>query len=137
MKLEVLEGKCSTCGICELTCALRHFKVNNPKKAMIRAEMILLRDDVKARVKVCRLCKEKSCIKACPTGALRFNGRWIEVDEALCTLCRACASACPFEAIFFHRDVRKPLICNLCGGDPQCAKTCPMEVLKVINVVEW
>lgn len=133
MKLEVLEGKCAACGICELTCALRHFKANNPKRAMIRAGMIVLEDDVRVRVKVCRLCEEKVCIKACPTGALKFNGRWIEVNEAVCLLCGACASACPFEAIFFHRDVKKPLICDLCGGDPQCVKMCPTEALKVIS----
>lgn len=136
MRLEVFEGKCAACGVCELTCALKHFKVNNPKKAMIRAEMILLEDDVRVHVKVCRLCEEKPCIRTCPIGALKFNGRWVEADEAVCTLCKACASACPFEAVFFHCDIRRPLMCDLCGGDPQCVKMCPTEALKVVNDVE-
>ena len=133
MRLEILEDKCAACGACELTCALVHFKTNNPKKSAIRAEMWVLKDDVKMRVKVCRLCEEVPCVKACPSGALRFNGQRIEVDEALCTLCKSCASACPFEGIFFHTDLRIPIVCDLCNGDPQCAKMCPMGTLRVIE----
>jgi len=51
MRLEALDEKCAACGVCELTCALTHFKVNNPKKSAIRAEMLVSKDDVKMRVK--------------------------------------------------------------------------------------
>ncbi|MHC1601122.1 MAG: 4Fe-4S dicluster domain-containing protein [Candidatus Nezhaarchaeales archaeon] len=129
-RLIVHEEKCAACSICELTCALKHFKVNNPKKAMIRIEMIISSSDVKTKIGVCRLCDEKACIKSCPSGALKFNGSWIEVDENLCTLCRTCANSCPYGAIFFHQDLKRPLICDLCGGDPQCVKMCPMGALE-------
>ena len=35
-KLTVIPEQCSGCGICELVCAIKHFGVNNPKKAAIR-----------------------------------------------------------------------------------------------------
>ncbi len=133
MRLEALEEKCAACGVCELTCALTRFRVNNPKKSAIRAEMWVLRDDVKMHIKVCRLCKERPCIEACPSSALKFNGKYIEVDGALCRLCKNCASACPFKGIFFHKDLGLPLICNLCDGDPQCVKVCPMNALRVVE----
>lgn len=133
-RLIVHEERCAACGVCELTCALKHFKVNNPRKAMIHAEMIILSNDVKTKVRVCRLCDEKACIRACPSGALKFNGSWIEIDESLCTLCTTCANSCPYGAIFFHRDLKRPLICDLCNGDPQCVKMCPMGALEYVSV---
>ena len=122
--------KCATCGVCELACALKHFKVNNPKKSMIRVEMIVLESDLVKKIRVCRLCDEKPCIKACPSGALTYNGMWIVVDEKRCVLCKSCANACPYGAIFFHNDLKRPLICDLCNGDPECVKMCPMKALE-------
>ncbi|MCS7139188.1 MAG: 4Fe-4S dicluster domain-containing protein [Candidatus Nezhaarchaeota archaeon] len=131
-RLIVYEESCSVCGVCELTCSLRHFKVNNPKKAMIRTKMVLSKDDVRIKVYVCRLCDEKPCIKACPSNAIKFNGSWIEVDEDLCTLCKACMPSCPYQAIFFHKDIGRPLICDLCGGEPQCVVMCPTKALDYV-----
>ena len=35
-KLTVIPEQCSGCKICELVCSIKHFGVNNPKKAAIR-----------------------------------------------------------------------------------------------------
>jgi Fe-S-cluster-containing hydrogenase component 2 len=37
--------------------------------------------------------------------------------------------SCPFGAIFLHGDISVPFKCNLCGGDPQCVKSCPKKAL--------
>ncbi|RLF13055.1 MAG: 4Fe-4S dicluster domain-containing protein [Thermoprotei archaeon] len=128
--LVVHTEKCAACGVCELTCALRHFKVNNPKKSMIRVEVHFSSEVLANIPKVCGVCPDPPCVKACPTGALRFNGRWIEVNEDKCTLCKMCAEACPNGSIFFHPEVKRPLICDLCLGDPECVKMCPMGALE-------
>gem|GEM_PF-4255176 len=39
----------------------------------------------------------------------------------------------PFEGIFFHKELMVPLVCDLCGGDPQYAKMCPMDALRVVK----
>jgi hypothetical protein len=35
-----------------------------------------------------------------------------------------CAEACPAQYIRGNADTGQPLICDLCGGDPQCVKAC-------------
>ena len=45
----------------------------------------------------CRGCTK--CVKQCPFGALRMNGKTAEVDGASCRACSACIKACPFGAI--------------------------------------
>ena len=62
----------------------------------------------------------------------------IDVRYSLCTGCRACEVACsaskeaavwPAAAIIFHPVSRKPLFCDLCGGDPACVKACAPEAI--------
>jgi Fe-S-cluster-containing hydrogenase component 2 len=53
------------------------------------------------------------------------------VDEKLCTACGLCQYACPFDAIHMHPSRHIAMICDLCGGDPQCAKYCALGALKV------
>jgi Fe-S-cluster-containing hydrogenase component 2 len=40
-----------------------------------------------------------------------------------------CAKACPFGAIFTHKDLKFPIICDLCEGNPECAKICPSKAI--------
>lgn len=45
----------------------------------------------------CKGCSK--CVRECPFGAMRMNGRIAEVDGAACRACSACVKACPFGAI--------------------------------------
>jgi len=40
--------------------------------------------------------------------------------------------ACPFGAIYVHEDYDLPIICDMCGGDPECVKKCPTGALRLI-----
>jgi Fe-S-cluster-containing hydrogenase component 2 len=37
--------------------------------------------------------------------------------------------ACPFEAVFLDPRAEKAMVCDLCGGAPQCVKWCPTAAL--------
>jgi Fe-S-cluster-containing hydrogenase component 2 len=81
----------------------------------------------------CFQCVDPACATVCPSRALVRNEqtRAIEVDEALCVGCGLCEVACPFGHMAFMRDEGVPQKCDLCGGDPVCARFCPHQALEV------
>ena len=46
------------------------------------------------------------------------------VDRAKCISCGKCINACPGTVPYLHPGDNKAVICNLCGGDPECVKVC-------------
>ncbi len=48
----------------------------------------------------------------------------IAVDAEKCTGCGMCIDACPGRIPHIHPQSGKILICDLCNGDPACAKVC-------------
>jgi TPP-dependent indolepyruvate ferredoxin oxidoreductase alpha subunit len=120
--------KCVGCDICEYVCSWEKEKVFNPVKSRIRA----LRIDVLSNIAVaCRVCIDAPCVAACPRDALSQspeNGT-ILVDEEKCDGCGWCIGTCEYGAITLHRDTGKPIVCDTCGGDPQCIQWCPESAL--------
>ncbi|MCR4426441.1 MAG: TIGR04076 family protein [Firmicutes bacterium] len=121
---------CAGCRACELVCSFIHERKFSDSLARIRVAKI--EEDGVDRPDVCRQCGAARCVDACPAGALGREGGTgaITVDQDKCTGCRSCADACPFDAIFFHPEKAGPLICDLCGGDPQCVKRCPTGAIR-------
>lgn len=124
---------CSGCRICEKACALEHEKKYNPAYSRIQVYQFYPGPiDVPI---VCQYCEDRPCVGACPTGALVYDGEAFQmtVDEALCTGCKLCNQACTDAGrggcITFHPKEGTAQICDLCGGDPQCAKYCPSNTL--------
>jgi Fe-S-cluster-containing hydrogenase component 2 len=130
-KLAVVPELCSGCHICELTCAIAHFGVHNPKKSAVRV-LVTYPHPVMRLPIVCSQCKVPVCAGACPVDALKRTDGVVRLDKSSCISCMKCAEACPFGAIYAHPDVDHPIKCDLCGGKPQCVEKCPKGALRLI-----
>jgi len=85
---------------------------------------------------LCNHCDNPPCVDSCPTAALikREDGPVI-LDKELCSGCKACISACPYDIITF--DEKNNIIekCNLCvhridqGLEPFCVICCEGQAL--------
>ena len=127
---------CSGCRICEKMCALQHEKKYNPEYSRIKVFQFYPGPlDVPI---VCQYCEDRPCVAACPSGALTYDTEAFQmaVDPSLCTACRLCNQACAEHGrggcITFHPRTGTAQLCDLCGGDPVCAKYCPSDTLRFL-----
>jgi len=76
-------------------------------------------------------------VKACPQGALSVNKKTeaVQVNEDKCNACGVCIKACPGRVPHLHPAKKTILICDLCGGKPQCAKVCQEGKWGALTVV--
>ena len=130
-KLTVIPEQCSGCRLCELVCAIKHFGVCNPKKSAIRVLITYPHPVIRMPI-VCSQCKVLTCAQVCPVDALRRSNGVVQLDEENCISCYKCVDACPFGAIYVHEDCDLPIICDMCGGDPECVKKCPTGAIRLI-----
>lgn len=79
----------------------------------------------------CNHCAVAGCVSACPTGASHYAaGGTVQVDSDLCTGCKACIAACPYDARTIHPSGYADK-CTFClhrvekGELPACASSCP------------
>jgi len=118
---------CTGCRSCEFACSLFH--TGNVRPALSRIYIAKYKDMCDVPV-MCWHCDDAPCIAACPTTPKaiqkdpKTNG--IVLNEKIClgAKCMKCQEACPAKYIRGNPDTGQPLICDLCGGDPQCVKAC-------------
>lgn len=125
---------CTGCRICEMACSLRNKKECNPNRANIR---VICSEDQGYPTTVpvvCMNCTLPMCELVCPTGATYRDQETgaMRVDAGKCIGCSACVYACPFGASFIDSETARAARCNLCGGDPLCARMCPTGALKFL-----
>lgn len=118
---------CSGCRSCELSCSLKHHGYFEFAKSRIR----VVHDEERSEIEIqmCIQCKERSCIAVCPTAALSIDDKTGAVlfDEKLCIHCRKCHKACAYNGVQWDYEMNVPMICDLCGGDPECLKPCRLH----------
>lgn len=123
-RLTIDPARCSGCNSCVLTCSFVHEHLYDYSKSRIRVHKDAERAE--STPKVCIQCEEAPCVSACPEGALSISPSTgaIQIDGDLCTGCRLCVTACPYEGVGFDEERKLPLICDLCGADPACVAFC-------------
>jgi len=126
---------CIGCGNCMLVCSLMHEGECSIAMARIHVTKDLFLGQYEPEP--CEQCENAQCLEACPIeGALTVDevtGAKV-IDHELCIGCRACEEACIFAPLKsrIRYDERKNVCvkCDLCGGEPECVKVCPVQILQ-------
>lgn len=148
--LVIDQNACTRCGHCVWSCGNAH---DDGVPRLTRRGDKLLVPSVEGAVPLllpnsCQHCKNPSCLKDCPTGAIVRDGRGeVKIREDLCTGCGNCARGCPWENIQIVPRAEKarasptsesPVFadvavkCDLCEGlahGPACVAACPTEAI--------
>ena len=131
--LYVDHQKCTGCQLCELVCAVSHDGKSNPARSRIRvvkweAEGLY----IPMTCQQCQdapclnVCPVKAISRAEETAR-------VTVDYDICIGCRSCVTACPFGAMNFNATDRQVFKCDLCEGDPQCVRFCEVKAVEFVD----
>lgn len=95
------------------------------------------------QVNRCNQCDDPPCVAACPTAAMyRRPDGIVDFDKRVCIGCKACMTACPYDAIFINPDDHSAEKCNFCahrleiGLEPACVVVCPVEAIMVGDLAD-
>lgn len=128
--LKITPELCTGCMQCELACSWVQTGTFQPSRSVIRVNVF--DEEASYAPYTCLQCDEAWCMNACPVNAITVDsktGAKVVVDE-LCVGCHLCTIACPFGTVFTLPKTDKAAKCNLCGGDPACAHSCPTGAIE-------
>ena len=100
----------------------------------------VIKDDTFTTAVACHQCEDAPCANVCPTHAIRREHGHIFVEQSHCIGCKSCMVACPFGAMnVVARTARAQAIkCDLCWHretGPACVEACPTRALQCIDAV--
>ena len=125
--------KCTGCKQCALACSLTKEELFDPHRGWIKVSKY---EDIALGIQLlCEQCDSHPCTDACPEGALLRDESTgvITVDMEVCDGCGTCVDACIYHGIRLHPETGKPMICNLCDGDPYCVQHCVPGALQWVE----
>ncbi len=130
--LLVNEKMCAGCSSCVFACCLSREGVAAPNLSRIKVDNIRY-EEWDNLAKPCLQCVDPQCMRYCPCNAIyvdKVTGARV-IDEKLCIGCMECIHHCPYDPprIAYNKATKKAIKCDLCGGDPQCVKSCPFGAL--------
>ncbi|WP_139653150.1 4Fe-4S dicluster domain-containing protein [Raoultibacter phocaeensis] len=87
----------------------------------------------------CQHCDTAPCVAVCPTGASQKREDGIvTIDKELCTGCKSCIEACPYDARMYDEASNTVDKCTLCAhridaglGTTMCEIACPGRAIAV------
>jgi len=133
MQLTIDSTKCTGCRICEVFCSFKHETAIQPSKSRIT---VVPGSEMGRFVPfTCMQCARPACAEACPVNAITRDAESgvVAVNAEECIGCKVCVDACPFGAIAYDPDKGIAYKCDLCGGDPECARMCPTGAIEFLR----
>ena len=132
MILNVDFEKCTGCRLCELVCSVTHDGVSNPARSRIRVvkwEDVGVYVPMICQQCESAPCDAVCPVGAIKRDA---DLDCLIVDHDVCIGCRSCVSACPFGAMNYNHKDRRVFKCDLCGGKPQCVAFCEEKAVDFV-----
>lgn len=129
--------RCVGCNACVLACKAENKLPEDGFRDWIVTETtgIFPHLNQEIRSERCNHCSNPPCVSCCPTGASHVaEGGLVLVDSNMCTGCKACMAACPYDARYIHSDGYADK-CTFCihrvkkGKLPACVTICPTRAL--------
>jgi anaerobic carbon-monoxide dehydrogenase iron sulfur subunit len=133
-QLRIIPDKCTGCLQCELACSFVQTGTFQPSRSVIR--VYIFDEQASYSPYTCFQCDEAWCMTACPVNAIALDsttGAKVVMDN-VCVGCAVCTIACPYGTVFYNPETHKAFKCDLCGGDPACAKACPTEAIEYVEL---
>jgi anaerobic carbon-monoxide dehydrogenase iron sulfur subunit len=131
MKQLIITSKlCIDCHICELACSFTHAREFSLPKS--RVKTIKYSEEGITVPEICFQCIDAACMSACPSKAIYLDEKLgaVLVNYRRCVGCQSCVAGCPFGNMLCEADKLGDVFkCDLCFGDPACAKFCPTGAL--------
>ena len=138
----IYNDRCIDCERCLDACAQTNkvpsygyrITILNRKKNIATASKML-----REFLPVCNQCNRPHCVRVCPTKATfkdKKNGI-VMMNESLCIGCKACMTACPYNARYYNRNSESVDKCDFCFArrlqngmaKPACVEACPADAL--------
>ena len=99
----------------------------------------VVKGDTFSTAVACHQCEDSPCGNVCPTGAILRKDGSICVDQTRCIGCKSCMLACPFGAmnVVVQQSRVQAVKCDLCrhrAEGPACVAACPTQALACVDV---
>ncbi|TAN64898.1 MAG: phenylglyoxylate dehydrogenase [Magnetospirillum sp.] len=116
---------CDGCGDCMTACS-------SAKQGVSRISIVPGAKDSAFEMALCKQCGDPKCVMVCPAAALTKDGASgvIGWDASKCVDCLLCTAGCAYGGIAVDPGSNRVAKCDLCDGDPACAKACPTGALE-------
>ncbi|MHA1339900.1 MAG: 4Fe-4S dicluster domain-containing protein [Promethearchaeota archaeon] len=151
-RLEINLDRCTGCNICSIVCSMSHSNMHTSDFFVIEVKKEFPK---KLRRFICNQCGK--CIESCPNKAILIDKKdsHLYIDSTRCDLCGnnmdrlRCVETCPSKAIkpplntyipsqnieiksiSSKYPIDLPLICDFCGGIPECIEWCPNDAIEI------
>lgn len=98
----------------------------------------VIKEDSFTTATVCHQCEDAPCANVCPVQAIRRDRGHIFVTPSRCIGCKSCMLACPFGAmtVVASTSGAQAIKCDLCWhreAGPACVEACPTSALQCVD----
>ena len=129
---------CRTCEVACVVSHEANQDCSGVNAAAFSARIRVVKTGAFSTAVTCHHCEDAPCARSCPVGAINQQAGAVIVEQSRCIGCKSCMVACPFGAIqvTLVNAQAQALKCDLCQHretGPACVEACPTSALSCLN----